>query len=506
MLVVDKFIEALSFAGWILWETWWALVLGFTLAGAVNVFVSEEWLTRVLGDNGWRELGLGTLFGSSMSSCSFTAVATAKNLFKKGASPVASLAAFQMASTNLAIGLGLVMLVLLGWQFVVANVLGGLIAIGLLAAIYKYGIPDGWFTATREYIRSHEEPRDPICRSRVDPSSDDVRVAETNGKTQYFCSESCEKEYGEQASNLSWLGQILSIDTWKDVFRHAIDEWSLVWKSILVGFLIAGFFAAFIPVSWWVALFTVGTEGTLTGVVIASIIAVLIGIVSFVGSMGNVAFVLVLWTNGLTFGGVLSFILADLIVPPIVYSYRRYYGVRMAAVLFGATFLVAVAVGVFVQLIWSSIGLIPPRSEAGGTVSGRYTLLLNLVFTAVFAIEVYVAFGPERILTAVRAAPQKLAGAIRRCRKSVRAIVGRLKRMMQKLREAFGLMKKSFGTMREAFGLMKKSMRKMGKAFKMMKESFQIMKSSSKKMKRSVWQFKQSVRMIKTAFKEVLDR
>lgn len=83
-MVVDTVGEGLHLAAEMFWETWWALVLGFTIAGAVETFVSEDKMSAVLGGDGWRELGLGTVFGAASSSCSFGAVATTKSLFKKG--------------------------------------------------------------------------------------------------------------------------------------------------------------------------------------------------------------------------------------------------------------------------------------------------------------------------------------------------------------------------------------------------------------------------------------
>jgi len=396
MAVVETVVAGLEFAGEMAWQTWWALVLGFTIAGAVETFVSEERMSRVLGGDGWRELGLGTAFGAASSSCSFGAVATTKSLFKKGASPVASLAAFQFASTNLVIELGLVMWILLGWQFVAADYVAGLILIVLLATTFKYVVPDGWFEASREHLQSEEGVRDPSCGMAVDPTDPDTIGLETEGGTEYFCSESCKRSYQEsqRQSDASLTDRLLTPKGWRLASQNAVGEWGMLWKDIVAGFLIAGLIGAFVPRTWWTALFGLGAEGTLTWVAASAAIGVLVGVVTFVCSVGNVPFALVLWTNGIAFGGVMSFIFADLIVPTIDDAYRRYYGLRMAAVLFISIAATAVIAGVIIHYLWAGIGLIPPAGQAGGTAPEGYTMYLNAAFTLVFAAQVWVTFGP----------------------------------------------------------------------------------------------------------------
>lgn len=393
-MVVETLVEGLRFAGEMAWETWWALVLGFTVAGAVETFVSEEKMSAVLGGSGPRELGLGTAFGAASSSCSFGAVATTKSLFKKGASPVASLAAFQFASTNLVIELGLVMWILLGWQFVLADYVAGLVLIGLLALTFRFLVPEGWFSQAREHLRAQEGVRDPSCGMEVDPTDDDVVSLETDGGTEYFCSASCKQAYEEgQRRSDAGVSRFLSADGWKLAAKNAIGEWEMLWKDIVAGFLIAGLIGAFVPRSWWAALFSVGAEGTFAWVVASAVIGVAVGVVTFVCSVGNVPFAVVLWNNGIAFGGVMSFIFADLIVPTIDDAYRRYYGLRMAAVLFVSIFVTAVVAGVFIHYLWGAIGLIPPQGEAGGTAPSGYTTYLNAVFTVVFGVEAWLTFG-----------------------------------------------------------------------------------------------------------------
>ncbi|QKY19821.1 permease [Halolamina sp. CBA1230] len=393
-MVVERFLEGLRLAGEMFWETWWALVLGFTIAGAVETFVSEEKMSAVLGGDGWRELGLGTAFGAASSSCSFGAVATTKSLFKKGASPVASLAAFQFASTNLVIELGLVMWILLGWQFVLADYVAGLLLIALLATTFKYVVPDDWFAAARDHLQETDGVRDPSCGMEVDPSDDDVVTLETDGGTEYFCSESCREAYAEEQRQVDqpWTERLTSRDGWRLASKNALGEWGMLWTDIVAGFLIAGLIAAFVPRVWWTTLFGVGAEGTFGWVVASAAIGVAIGVVTFVCSVGNVPFAVILWNNGIAFGGVMSFIFADLIVPTIDDAYRRYYGLRIAAVLFVSIFVTAVIAGIVIHYAWGALGLIPPQGEAGGTAPSGYTRYLNAAFTLVLLAQVYVGY------------------------------------------------------------------------------------------------------------------
>ncbi|MFB6080197.1 MAG: permease [Haloferacaceae archaeon] len=392
-MIVETLLEGLRLAGEMAWETWWALVLGFTVAGAVETFVSEERMSSVLGGSGPRELALGTAFGAASSSCSFGAVATAKSLFEKGASPVASLAAFQFASTNLVVELGLVMWVLLGWQFVLADYFAGLLLIGLLAATFAYLVPDAWFAAARDHLRSTEEVRDPSCGMAVDPTSDDVVSLDTDGGTEYFCSASCRDAYVEEHRQGETDGRtrLLTRDGWRLAATNALGEWRMLWTDIVAGFLIAGLIGAFVPRAWWTTLFGVGAPGTLWWVVASAVVGVVVGVATFVCSVGNVPFAVILWTNGMAFGGVMSFIFADLIVPTIVDAYRRYYGPRLAAVLFASTFVAAVVAGVCVHYLWSGLGLVPSQGAAGGTAPSGYTAYLDAAFTLVFLGQVYVS-------------------------------------------------------------------------------------------------------------------
>ncbi|MFB6346893.1 MAG: permease [bacterium] len=392
--IMNVLIQAGTLTFDMAWKSWWALVLGLTIAGAVEAFVSEEQMTRVLGGRGLKSLSLGTLFGAASSSCSFGAVATTKSLFKKGASAAASFAAFQFASTNLVIELGLVMWVLLGWEFVLANFVSGLILIVLLATVMELFVPQEWFDYSRDRLRSREGVRDPQCGMEVDPAAEDTVELETEHGTEYFCSEHCKSAYeaSDRESNLT--DKLMTREGWANAFRNAIGEWNMLWFDIAIGFVMAGLIGAAVPRSWWTTLFEIGTAGTVLWVISACTIGVIVGVITFVCSVGNVPFALILWKNGIAFGGVMSFIFADLIVPNIVDAYRRYYGWRLALTLFAAIFVTAVASGVIIHYIWGWLGLVPPPQTVGGTAPEGYTVYLNSIFTVLFLIQLWVANRP----------------------------------------------------------------------------------------------------------------
>ena len=179
---------------------------------------------------------------------------------------------------------------------------------------------------------------------------------------------------------------------WTNAFRNAVGEWGMLWKDIVGGFIIAGLMAAFVPRHWWATLFGLGAEGSFFNVASSAVIGVVVGVITFVCSVGNVPFALILWKNGITFAGVMSFIFADLIVPTITDAYRRYYGLRTAGVLFVTIFVCASVAGIAIHYIWHAIGLVPPPGELGGVAPSGYTLYLNIIFTVLFIAQLAVRF------------------------------------------------------------------------------------------------------------------
>jgi uncharacterized membrane protein YraQ (UPF0718 family) len=348
MVVVAKIGEALLLAAGMAWQVGWSLVLGFTLSGVVQAVVSKERMQRALGRDGVREIALATGFGAASSSCSYAAAAMSKTLFKQGAALVPSLA-FLFASTNLVLELGIILWLLLGWQFTAAEWIGGLVLIALMTVLVKPTYPKRLVAAARRRVD--------------DATGHDHGSAEADG--------------------ISLLSRLRDPRTRVAVAQNAAMDASMLWKDLLAGFLIAGALAAFVPERAWSTLFLHGAAPPLqlAGNAVAG---VLIAIVSFVCSIGNVPLAAVLWSSGLSFGGVLAFLYADLVVLPLLDVYRRYYGTRMALYIFAVFAVTMILAAIVMDAAFSALHLVP--AHAAGVrrdltmFSFNYTFWLNIVF------------------------------------------------------------------------------------------------------------------------------
>jgi uncharacterized membrane protein YraQ (UPF0718 family)/YHS domain-containing protein len=335
------------------WEVWWALVLGFTLSGVVQAWVPRERIERALGGRGSREVALATGLGAASSSCSYAAIAIAKSTFAKGASFVSAMA-FQFASTNLVFELGIVIWIFIGWQFTLAELVGGLILIALMWLGLRL------FVSRRleEEARRHAEAAD------------------------------AGHEHASAGSRLPWRQRLTSLQAWSDVASNFRGDVEMLWKEILAGFLIAGF-VSLLPMDFFNSLFVTDASGPLRlleNVVLGPVVAVL----SFVCSVGNAPLAAVLWAGGISFAGVIAFIYADLLIIPIVIAYVKYYGrdvtARLVAIMFAAMVLAALVV----DGIFSALGLVPSERPSIDSISSRgvswnYTTFLNLIFFGVAA-------------------------------------------------------------------------------------------------------------------------
>ena len=347
MDVLDQVGQGLWNAFQMAWEVWWALVLGFVLSGIVQAWVPRARLERALGRRGPRDVALATGLGAASSSCSYAAVAIAKSLFQQGASLVSAMV-FQFASTNLVFELGIVLWIFIGWQFTLAELIGGLILIVLM------------WGGLRLFVsrRAEEEAREHAL------------AADT----------------GHVHHTASGAPRVLSLDAWSDVAHNFRGDVEMLWKEIMAGFLIAGF-VALLPMAFFNDLFLTGTGGTpqlLENVLLGPLVAVL----SFVCSVGNVPLAAVLWGGGISFAGVIAFIYADLLIIPLVLIYRRYYGGRLTALIVGLMFGSMVIAALAVDGIFSALGLIPQNrpsidSIAARGISWNYTTVLNILFTLV---------------------------------------------------------------------------------------------------------------------------
>jgi uncharacterized protein len=352
------FLDGLKNAALMAYEVWWALVLGFAISAIVQAWVPRERIERRLAGGGARPVGLATLLGAASSSCSYAAIAIARSLFAKGAS-AAVLLAFQFASTNLVWELGLVLWVLIGWQFALAEFVGGIVMIVLMALVLRLFVSPRLEAQARKHAQQAEGGH----------------------------------QHPTAASTVSWRQRLRSVDAWTDVAHNFRGDWKALWKEITIGFLLAGFIGL-LGNDFFNGLFI--TDGsswlrTIENVVIGPVIAVL----SFVCSVGNVPLAAVLWSGGITFAGVLAFIFADLIVLPIVLAYRKYYGWKFALRITAMMFLVMIVAALVVDGLFGLAGVIPThrpnRADVFGSVQVDYKLFLNLLGAVIFTTLLWLA-------------------------------------------------------------------------------------------------------------------
>jgi uncharacterized membrane protein YraQ (UPF0718 family)/YHS domain-containing protein len=352
MSVLQTIGDGLSNAFLMAWQVWWALVLGFAISGVVQAWVPRARIERALGGSGARPVGIATGLGAASSSCSYAAIAIAQSMFTKGASAASALA-FQFASTNLVIELGIVIWILIGWQFTLAEFVGGLLLIVVMTLLLRLFVSRRLEREAREHAETAETGHEHVSA-------------------------------GEQ---LSLRERLTSVSAWSDVAHNFRADWSMVWKEVAIGFLLAGFIGL-LGNDFFNALFIEHAPGPLKlaeNVIVGPVIAVL----SFVCSIGNVPLAAVLWSGGISFAGVVAFLFADLIVIPIVLIYRKYYGgsftVRIVALMFVSMIIAALAV----DALFSGLGLIPhvrpARGDIFSSVKLDYKFVLNVLATALFA-------------------------------------------------------------------------------------------------------------------------
>jgi uncharacterized protein len=342
------------------WEILWALVLGFTLSGVVQAVVTKGEMARLLPDSRPRSILIASGLGAASSSCSYAAVALARSIFRKGGDFSAAMA-FQFASTNLVVELGVILWVLMGWQFTAAEFVGGPIMIVLLVVLLRMTLRPHLIGAARAQAERG------IAGRMEGHAAMDMSL-----------------------SGGSVLSRALSVRGFTAISHFYVMDWASVWTDIVLGLLISGALAAWVPHGFWTALFLSDdpTWSTIVGPLIGPIVAVL----SFVCSIGNVPLAAVLWNGGISFGGVVAFLFADLIVLPILNIYRKYYGMRMAALLLGLFYVAMAAAGYLVEILFGLAGLVPQQRSAQvleASVQWNYTTVLNILSLALSAVLVW---------------------------------------------------------------------------------------------------------------------
>jgi len=360
--VIDAIGHALRVAGNMTWQVTWSLILGFTLSAVIEALVRKSTIARLLPDDRPRSLATAAGLGAASSSCSYAAVALARSLFRKGANFTSAMA-FQFASTNLVIELGLILALLLGWRFTLAEFVGGPLMILFLALLFRR------FLTSRLVDAARVQADRGLAGSMEGHAAMDMSVGGTG----------------------SFWRRLTSPAGFTSVSHNFVMEWAAILRDLVLGLLIAGAAGAWIPESFWQNLFF--ADHPLVAKIWGPLIGPLVAVVTFVCSIGNVPLAAVLWNGGISFGGVVSFIFADLIIIPLLLIYAKYYGRRMAWILFGTFYATMAAAGYVIEFVFEPLGLIPkgPRNASVGDDSIRwnYTTVLNIVFLVLAAVLVW---------------------------------------------------------------------------------------------------------------------
>lgn len=341
--------EAAKTAAGFFWKAGWAFVLGYWVSAMIQAFVPKGRLTPYMGSADLKSVSLATVFGAASSSCSFAALAAARSLVLKGAHFVAAVA-FMFASTNLVIELGILILIFLGWQYLVAEIIGGLLLIAISRSLINWTYPSRWVEQARK------------------------RVKEQGG--------------GEE-EDFNWRQRIRSHAGWNLVGHKFVSDWKMVWEEILIGFTIAGFVAVFVPPWVWEKIFLKGYFDVLPEWLITlenATVAPFVAAATFIGSMGNIPLATVLDSNGVLFAGIMGFIYSDLMVPPLVMINAKYYGGRMALYIATVMFVSIVATALILHYLFLLFGITPETGRSIDEIAQfafDYTFYMNLVFVAV---------------------------------------------------------------------------------------------------------------------------
>ncbi len=371
--------HALALTGSMTWEILWALILGFALSAVVQAVVRRSTIVSLMGDDRPRTLAVAAGLGAASSSCSYAAVALARSLFRKGANFTAAMA-FEIGSTNLVVELGIILALLMGWQFTAAEFVGGPVMIIVLAILFRL------FVRGRLIAAAREQADRGIAGSMEGHAAMDMSIA------------------GEG----SFWQRLFSPQGFTSVSHVFVMEWLAILRDLIIGLFIAGAIAAWVPQTFWQGFFLADHPGW--AAVWGPIVGPIVAIVSFVCSIGNVPLAAVLWNGGISFGGVIAFIYADLLIIPILNIYRKYYGTKMMLTLLGTFYAAMVAAGYLVELLFGTANLIPTQRNATvmqAEISWNYTTWLNITFLVIAALLVvrFVTSGGLPMLRMMGGAP-----------------------------------------------------------------------------------------------------
>ena len=349
--------HALWMAFAMLWEILWPLILGFGLSAVVQAVVSKSEMTKLLPDDSVKSLAIACGLGAASSSCSYAAVALGRSIFRKGANFTAAMA-FQLASTNLVAELTIIIIVLMGWQFAAAEFLGGPLMVVLMALLFRRFL-------SHKHIAEARAQADRGLKGKMEGHAE-MDMSVTEG---------------------SLWQRITSKDGFTATSHYFVMDWAAVWKDIAIGLLIAGALAAWVPPNFWQKFFLVSHP--VAAKIWGPLVGPLVAVVSFVCSVGNVPLAAVLWNGGISFGGVIAFIYADLIVLPIIDIYRKYYGWKVAGLMVPVFYVAMAVAALVIELLFDLFGLIPSHRSAQvveTSITFNYTTVLNIIFLAIAAL------------------------------------------------------------------------------------------------------------------------
>jgi uncharacterized protein len=371
MDIVFALGHALWMAFAMFWEILWPLILGFALSGLVQAVVSKSEMSRLLPDDSPKSLAIATGLGAASSSCSYAAVALARSIFRKGADFTAAMA-FELASTNLVAELSIILIVLMGWQFALAEFTGGPLMVAIMAVLFRIFL-------SRRLVREAREQADKGIKGIMEGHAEMDMSVEKGSLWQRITSRE-----GITATS-----------------HYFVMDWAAVWKDIAGGLLIAGALAAWVPPDFWKRFFL--TSHPVAATIWGPIVGPLVSVVSFVCSVGNIPLAAVLWNGGISFGGVVAFIYADLIVLPIIDIYRKYYGWKITALIVVVFYVAMVVAALVVEFVFQFLGLVPHHRSAEiveTSISFNHTTVLNIVFLAIalFLVVRFFKTGGPRML------------------------------------------------------------------------------------------------------------
>ena len=371
---MTNLITSLGHALWMafamFWEILWPLILGFGLSGVVQAVVSKSEMTKLLPDDSPKSLAIATGLGAASSSCSYAAVALARSIFRKGADFTAAMA-FEIASTNLVAELSVILIVLMGWQFALAEFVGGPLMVVIIAVLFR-------FFLSSKLVREAREQADKGIKGVMEGHAEMDMSVEGGG---------------------SLWKRLTSPEGITATSHYFVMDWAAVWKDIAIGLLIAGALGAWVPSNFWSSFFLTShpVAATFWGPLVGPLVAVL----TFVCSVGNIPLAAVLWNGGISFAGVIAFIYADLIVLPIIDIYRKYYGWKVTALIVGVFYIAMVGAALIIEFLFQGLGLIPQHRAARiveTSITFNYTTVLNIMFlglAAFLAVRFLKTGGPK---------------------------------------------------------------------------------------------------------------